>query len=325
MAKNRQLTAKFIAKDLLPLFKAKPLWSGREIQDAVKEKYKVLICKWLANNAKNCAFKMLHGSMREHYRGMLLVAIRRDANEQMYPVAWAVVDGEFNDSWEWFMEELRKCLDAQDGGKDWTFVSDQQKGLVNAVSLIWKNAEHRNGARHIYANWNKKFKGKELKMYYWQEMRAISADAVEAFMKQNPNCFVRCILKGHTSCEVIVNNMAETFNGTIVEVKDFADDLAVDLITEHVNVESIPCKHVCVVAGFLGRNAEEFVHDCYLKEAYLRSYSYTIPPLPSERYWPKVDYPSDPPPIKIQSGGLKTKRKNDPHENPKKSDRLCAH
>ncbi|XP_076889362.1 uncharacterized protein LOC143540095 [Bidens hawaiensis] len=438
MVKNKQLTAKFIAKDLLPLFKAKPLWKGKEIQDAVKEKYKVLIHKWLAYNAKHCAFKMLHGSMREHYSkigsylaalkqinptstfnlvtappgfntqdpgsnletffrlfvcfdgvkrgflegcrkilcldgcflktflgGMLLVAIGRYANDQMYPVAWAVVEG-----------------------------------LVNAVYLIWKNAEHRNCARHIFANWKKKFKGKELKTYYWQtcraynepdfndaikEMRAISNDAVDDFMKQNPNCFVRCFLKGNTCCDVIVSNMAETFNGTIVEaramhiidmlesirlttmtriitkhsemlaedvvvcpriqkkldrakkwahkcavfpsaynvfqVKDFADDLAVDL-----NNRICLCrKWDLTVAGFLRRNAEQFVSDCYLKDTYLRSNSYTIPPLPSERYWPKVDYPLDPPPIKSQPGRPKTKRKKDPHEDPKNPCKLIKH
>ena len=32
-------------------------------------------------------------------QGELLVAIARDANNQMYPVAWAVVEKETNDSW----------------------------------------------------------------------------------------------------------------------------------------------------------------------------------------------------------------------------------
>ncbi|XP_076925285.1 uncharacterized protein LOC143588058 [Bidens hawaiensis] len=389
MVNNRQLTAKFIAKDLLPLFKAKPLWKGKEIQDAVKEKYKVLIRKWLAYNAKHCAFKMLHGSMREHYSkigsymaalkqinptstfnlvtappgfntqdpgGMLLAAIGRDANDQMYPMAWAVVE------------------------------------------------EHRNCARHIFANWKKKFKGKELKTYYWQtcraynepdfndaikEMRAISNDAVDDFMKQNPNCFVRCFLKGNTCCDVIVSNMAETFNGTIVEaramhiidmlesirlttmtriitkhsemlaedvvvcpriqkkldrakkwahkcavfpsaynvfqVKDFADDLAVDLNNRTCSCRKWDLTGLPKLLGFLEEMLEQFVSDCYLKDTYLRSYSYTIPPLPSERYWPKVDYPLDPPPIKSQPGRPKTKRKKDSHEVPKNPCKLTKH
>ncbi|XP_076889475.1 uncharacterized protein LOC143540249 [Bidens hawaiensis] len=230
--------------------------------------------------------------------GVLLAAIGRDANDQMYPVAWVVVE------------------------------------------------EHRNCARHIYANWKKMFKGKDLKMYYWQACRAynepdfndaikgmrdISTDAVEAFMKQNPNCFVRCFLKNNTYCDVIVSNMAGTFNGTIVEARSmhiinmletirvstmtriitkhsemlaqdvvvcpriqkkldrgkkwahkyFDEDLAVDLNSKRCSsrkwdLTGIPCKHVCSVAGFLGRNDEQFVDECYLTETYLRTYSHTI-------------------------------------------------
>ncbi|KAJ0743798.1 putative MULE transposase domain-containing protein [Helianthus annuus] len=165
---------------------------------------------------------------------MLLTAVGRDANDQMYPLEWAVVEGENNDSWEWFMEELRKCLGINDGGEAWTFISDQQKGLLNAVALIWPRAEHRNCARHIYANWHKTFKDEELKELYWKatraycepeyiqaldEMRSIKPDAVEALLKQDKTCFNRCYLKTHTKCDVIVNNMAETFNGYIINAR----------------------------------------------------------------------------------------------------------
>lgn len=54
----------------------------------------------------------------------------------MYPVAWAVVEGENNDSWEWFMQELRKVLEVTDGGKGWTLISDQQKVYLVTVSLF---------------------------------------------------------------------------------------------------------------------------------------------------------------------------------------------
>ena len=35
--------------------------------------------------------------------GQLLSAIGRDHNDQMYPISWAVVEGENNESWEWFL------------------------------------------------------------------------------------------------------------------------------------------------------------------------------------------------------------------------------
>ena len=43
--------------------------------------------------------------------GELLCAIGRDANNQMYPVAWAVVEVENNDSWNWFCDILFKDLE----------------------------------------------------------------------------------------------------------------------------------------------------------------------------------------------------------------------
>jgi MULE transposase-like protein len=59
--------------------------------------------------------------------GMLLSAIGRDANEQMFPLAWAIVEGENNESWQWFIAELKKGLYATDAtnGAGWTIISDE--------------------------------------------------------------------------------------------------------------------------------------------------------------------------------------------------------
>ena len=58
--------------------------------------------------------------------GELLCAIGRDANNQMYPIAWAVVEKENNDSWDWFCDLLFRDLEVEDG-QGWVFISDQQK------------------------------------------------------------------------------------------------------------------------------------------------------------------------------------------------------
>lgn len=47
--------------------------------------------------------------------GQLMCAIGRDGNDQMFPVAWAVVEGENNDSWEWFLNEVKDSLGLNDG------------------------------------------------------------------------------------------------------------------------------------------------------------------------------------------------------------------
>ena len=63
-------------------------------------------------------------------KGELLSAIGRDANDQMFPICWAVVEGESYDSWSWFLKLLVLDL-GPDGpfskGTGWTILSDQQK------------------------------------------------------------------------------------------------------------------------------------------------------------------------------------------------------
>ena len=79
------------------------------------------------------------------------------------------------------------------------------QSILRAVNLEFLKAEHRHCARHIYANWNKQFKGVELKMLFWRyakaynqpnfydaikDMDEASHEAVDAFKKANPNVFL---------------------------------------------------------------------------------------------------------------------------------------
>lgn len=89
----------------------------------------------------------------------------------MYPIAWAVVEKETNDSWDWFCALLFKDLVAGDGD-GWVVISDQQKGIINAIETWIPKAEHRNCARHIYANWRKKFKNREWQKKFWRCAKA---------------------------------------------------------------------------------------------------------------------------------------------------------
>ncbi|GMI83734.1 hypothetical protein HRI_002042700 [Hibiscus trionum] len=86
------------------------------------------------------------------FKSELLSAVGRDANNQMYPVAWAIVEVECTDSWAWFLNLLAADLNLEDGF-GFTIISDQQKGLEIAINDVLPRVEHRNCARHVFANW----------------------------------------------------------------------------------------------------------------------------------------------------------------------------
>ena len=66
--------------------------------------------------------------LKTSLKGQLLCAVGKDGNKHIFPIAWAVVEEENQESWSWFLELLMKDLKINDG-KHWTIISDQQKVL----------------------------------------------------------------------------------------------------------------------------------------------------------------------------------------------------
>ena len=95
--------------------------------------------------------------------GQLLVVVERDCNDQMCPIAWAVVEGKNNDSWEWFFIELKKCLGFNEGNGV-ALITDEHQAIINFVANVLPHAEHRHYGKHIFVNWHKSFKGDEMKI-----------------------------------------------------------------------------------------------------------------------------------------------------------------
>ncbi|CAN1813096.1 hypothetical protein LINPERHAP1_LOCUS26763 [Linum perenne] len=54
--------------------------------------------------------------------GMLLAAVGKDGKDQVYPIAWVVVESDNRDSWSWFIQVLVDDLGIIDGR---SVISDQ--------------------------------------------------------------------------------------------------------------------------------------------------------------------------------------------------------
>jgi hypothetical protein len=167
-------------------------------------------------------------------KGELLCAIARDANNQMYPVAWAVVEMETNETWKWFIGLLIKDLNINNSGDGWVFISDQQKGLINAMKEFLPKAEHRMCARHIYANWRKKHRAHEWQKKLWAVAKASNQqdfnyyranlaqetpEGAKDMMRTEPVHWARAFFPVGSKCESIDNNLSESFNHAIVDAR----------------------------------------------------------------------------------------------------------
>ncbi|XP_030468735.2 uncharacterized protein LOC115687352 [Syzygium oleosum] len=315
-------------------------------------------------------------------KGMLLCAVGQDGNNQMFPIVWAVVDTESEASWSWFLTLL--FTDLRVGrGEDWTFISDLQKGLMNAISRLTPLAEHRNCAMHIFAKWEKLYKGDSLKNLFLRAVRCtFEADfdltmadlkmecpeGYEDFMRQGPKHFCRAFIKTGTNCDLVANNLCKTFNGCFwlprerpilemlegiriklmkrmlersqlmvdqtdpicprirmelektklesrnciaraamgnkfeVELDD--DRFVVDLAGKTCacrewGISGIPCRHAICCITLMKLDIDDYVDDCFKKDAYERCYQFPFPAMNGKKMWPKVNgEPIKPPPYR---------------------------
>ena len=72
--------------------------------------------------------------------GQILTAQGRDANNNLFPIAFALVGSENANSWTWFLELLVQSIGQGEHCGGWTIMSDRQKVLLLCTSLylfIW--------------------------------------------------------------------------------------------------------------------------------------------------------------------------------------------
>ncbi|KAL2922025.1 Transposase for insertion sequence element IS905 [Bienertia sinuspersici] len=152
--RKKVIKASWVAENYHSKFKVNPYLKCQEIVDTIWTEYGINVSLWLALKAKRKAQQLILGP----FGGQVLVAVGRDGNNQMFPIAWACVKVEDTDSWGWFLQLLADDLGTFDGSC-YTIMSDKQKGLLKAVSLVWPKAETNCCARHVYCNLRQVFGG----------------------------------------------------------------------------------------------------------------------------------------------------------------------
>ncbi|XP_017431917.1 uncharacterized protein LOC108339290 [Vigna angularis] len=166
--------------------------------------------------------------LKGKYGGELLTAIARDANDQMLPLAYAIVEVENKETWKWFLELVDEDIGGEAVHVSLTFISDQQKGLMQAFEEVLPRVDHWFCVRHLYANFRKKFPSKQLKRMMWKaattthpqawetEMRKLKEVNLEAFqyLIKIPPRFTTT-----AKCDTLVNNMSEAFNSVLLHTR----------------------------------------------------------------------------------------------------------
>ncbi|XP_042753098.2 uncharacterized protein LOC122195341 [Lactuca sativa] len=168
--------------------------------------------------------------MKGPFPGQVLTAVGLDSNNDIYPLAYAIVEIENMSSWKWFLECLGDDLELY-SNSNFTFMSDRQNGLLPAIAQLYPQAEHRFCLRHIYESMRTKWKTKEYKDHLWQcaiattvlefehymnELKKFDKDAFEWLKKTPPHHWARSHFSGRAGSDILLNNLCEVFNSKLI-------------------------------------------------------------------------------------------------------------
>ncbi|XP_038902336.1 uncharacterized protein LOC120088970 [Benincasa hispida] len=87
--------------------------------------------------------------LKEKYKGTMLVGVSMDNNNQVYPLAYAIVDNETDRAWKWFMSNLKYTIGEP---LNLVFVSDRLVSIGNAIRAIFLTTFHGLCTYHLENN-----------------------------------------------------------------------------------------------------------------------------------------------------------------------------
>ncbi|XP_038904494.1 protein FAR-RED ELONGATED HYPOCOTYL 3-like [Benincasa hispida] len=93
--------------------------------------------------------------LKGKYKGTMLVAVSMDGNNQLYPLAYVMVDNETDRSWKWFMLNLKCSIGEPD---NLVFVSDRMVSISNVIRAFFPTSFHGLCTWHIEQNLITNFK-----------------------------------------------------------------------------------------------------------------------------------------------------------------------
>ncbi|KAK8570562.1 hypothetical protein V6N13_032179 [Hibiscus sabdariffa] len=168
--------------------------------------------------------------LKGSFKGEILSAVGRDCNNQIFPIAWVVVEVENRETWAWFLNNLQHDIGFEDVD-GCTLLNDMQKGLLEEVPLCFPKIEHRFCARHMYANWRKVHKGGDLQMLFWKcckvtkqsefakyanRIGKLKGKAYDDLMEKDPIHWSKAFFSTSSKCDAVDNNFSEAFNSAII-------------------------------------------------------------------------------------------------------------
>ncbi|KAI5349114.1 hypothetical protein L3X38_002001 [Prunus dulcis] len=243
--RNYWLNSTFFAQRYANELRADPDWSVPGFTAAIQRDFGLEPSMQQIYRAKLKATKLNKGSFVEQFHKLhdyceelkranpgstVLLKIEMDCDQRRFHRLYICLEA----CKTGFLQGCRPVI-----GMDGCFIKgphpDKQKGLGLALGDLLPNAEHRHCVRHFYNNFKTSHSGLTLKQIMWDAARATTIPWWQCHMERmkqesevawkwlHPKSAVhwsRSHFRSQYKCDILLNNLCEAFNSSILKARD---------------------------------------------------------------------------------------------------------
>ncbi|KAL5561311.1 hypothetical protein UlMin_031058 [Ulmus minor] len=181
-------------------------------------------------------------------KGTFLVATCQDGNYNCYHIAWGVVDSERDESWSWFLLQLKDVIGELDG---LVFISDRHPSIQKGVATVFPQVTYGACYWHVGQNLKNRFKSKDANTIFNQAAEAYKLSEFSAKFAKLKRRFPHAhdYLSNQVGVEkwtramflgkrynIMTTNIVEALNSTLKRAREYPLLLLLDAIVEKMVV-----------------------------------------------------------------------------------------
>ncbi|XP_060182204.1 uncharacterized protein LOC132611857 [Lycium barbarum] len=179
--------------------------------------------------------------LKSKYRGVLMIAVAKDGNNSIFPLAFGIADSENNESYRWFFRHVKKVFGTR---KDLSILSDRHSSIATAIKELYPDTQHGICIYHMEKNLQKYFPSEAiLSLFYnaattykqaefrtyMSQIQQIDPKAAEYIEEEPPERWARSFHTNRRYNRLTTNNV-ETMNSVLRKAREFPIMACIDYI-----------------------------------------------------------------------------------------------
>ncbi|XP_070018257.1 uncharacterized protein [Nicotiana sylvestris] len=169
--------------------------------------------------------------LKSKFRGVLMILVSKDANNQIFPLAFGIAESENNNSYEWYFSQLRNAIGSRE---NLIFLSDRHQAIAYGIAKVYPENHHGICIYHLEQNLKRrKVKSGVIKLFqsvarvyrrkefdlYMSDIANVDKKTYDYLMEEPPERWARSC-SPRRRYDMLTTNIVESMNSVLLEARE---------------------------------------------------------------------------------------------------------